>query len=296
MNTSVPTGTIVVGVDGSAPSDRAVTWAAEQASLEGRALTLAHGVGLGEGTWLGADGVSGEAVFEAVRAEGQIVLDRAASAVIHGFPDVETRTVLPMTDPRLALLELAEQAAMVVVGSRGRGPVASLVLGSVSVAVTRHATCPVVVVRPALPGDRVRGILVGVDGTGNSAAAVEFAYRQASARALPLTVMHCFVDVLSTSRGPWQVPYDSPGLEEQRLILDATVNGMGEKFPDVPVTLTLGRGLVQDCLVHASQSMDMVVVGAHPKHTLIGLVFDPHVDSAVMEHAPCIVAVVPEGA
>ena len=96
---------------------------------------------------------------------------------------------------------------MIVVGSRGRGPVTSLLLGSVSVAVSKHASCPVVVQRPT-PTDTTRhGILVGVDGTESSLPAIEFAYRMASSRELSLTVLHCYWDRSTVSprsdgRGP----------------------------------------------------------------------------------------------
>src|SRR6478736_648774 len=77
---------------------------------------------------------------------------------------------------------------MVVLGSRGRGRVSSLLLGSVGVAVVGHATCPVVVRRPAR--DRVRrGVLVGTDLTDDSRPALEFAYGLASVRHLTLTVL-----------------------------------------------------------------------------------------------------------
>ena len=296
MNTTpVPPGTIVVGVDRSDGSDRAVAWAAEQASLEGRALTIAHGVGLGAIAWAGTYGPDSANLLTAMQDEGQDVVDSAVARVAETFPELEVRTSLALVDPRLALVELAEEAAMLVVGSRGRGPVESLVLGSVSLFLTQRAPCPVVVLRSHAGEDPRRGVLVGVDDGGHSGSALEFAYLQSSARALPLTVMHCFRAVGDgQEQGPF--PYDAPGLEEQRLILDETVAGMAEKYPDVHVTLTLAGGSVHDLLVEASEAMDLVVVGNHPRLTLIGLLVDPHVDRAVAARAPCAVAVVPETA
>ena len=287
-------GTVVVGVDGSESSERAVVWATQQASLEGRPLTLVHGIGLDGAGWLGAHTDHGTPLLDTLREVGQHVLDRAVSTAEWTVPDVEIGTLLPVTDPRLALLEAADRAAMLVVGSRGRGPIAELVLGSVSQAVTSRPPCPVVVVRPQASSQDRRGVLVGVDGNGASTAALELAFRQASFRRLPLTVMHCFFELRGTTAGDWQVPYDTPGLDDQRLVLDESVAGMQEKFPDVDVTLTIGRGLVDDCLVHASQAMDLVVVGAHQDRSLLGLLAAHHHGRAVADIAPCVVAVVPE--
>ncbi|MCW2756772.1 MAG: UspA domain protein [Nocardioidaceae bacterium] len=245
-HTSPAPGSIVVGVDASPDSDRAVVWAARQAMIEHRPLTLVHGIGVEGAAWLEARDTQGESVLDLLRAEGQKVLDAASTTARWTYPDVEIGTVMPLTDARLALLEIAERAAMLVVGTRGRGPLTELVMGSVSHAVTRLPPCPVVVVRPH-DDDRARTVvLVGVDGSGASTAAIEFAYRQASARDLQLTVMYCFLDLLGNGIDSGVVAYDAPGLEAQRLVLDESVAGMGEKFSDVSVTLVIGRGPVDE--------------------------------------------------
>lgn len=181
---------------------------------------------------------------------------------------------------------------MLVVGSRGLGPVRRLVLGSVSVAVSRHASCPVVVIRPHDPGTVRNGVLVGIDSTEGSSETVEFAYRQASQRSLPLTVMHCFFDTLARP-GAQTMPHDTPGFEDRRLVIDQAVSGMGEKFPDVRVTLILARGLVEECLQRASSGMDLIVVGRDPSRGIFRF-FAPEVDRALVEHAASVVAVIPE--
>lgn len=131
----VPAGTIVIGVDGSAPSRHALAWAIQQAQAEGRALTLA--LAFGDGPWPEAD--------------ARQAMQEAAAEVARRAPELDVLVELREGDARSMLLELSEDAALVVVGSRGRGPVRSLLLGSVGVAVTRHAACPVVVVRPGNP-------------------------------------------------------------------------------------------------------------------------------------------------
>ncbi len=291
-----PAGTIVVGVDGSKPADQALDWAAEQSALEHRALTLVHALGpMGtSGTaWLDQAGVNQRDILDAMRRDGNELLDHARERALRRHPHLEVREVLRMVDPREALLELSQDAAMVVLGSRGRGPVRSLVLGSVSAGVSRHAACPVVVLRPRKVGVVRRGVLVGADGTPRSRASLEFAYRQASLRRLPLTVLHCFWDAAGVSSASRLVAAGEEGVEDERLLLAESVSGMTEKFPDVSVRLELARGLADDALVRISQQMDLVVVGYHPARPLAGLVYGS-VASTVLEHASCIVAVVPE--
>lgn len=291
-HSQVGKGAIVVGADGSASGEHALLWAGEQAHLEHRPLTIVHAVGAQSMAWSGGYGVDMGVMREALESEGRVVLDRAVETVRATFPDLEIHDLLPFSDPRQSLLDLSTGATMVVVGSRGLGPIGRLVLGSVSVAVSRHASCPVVVIRPHNPGTVRNGVLVGIDASAGSGDTVEFAYRQASQRSLPLTVMHCFFDTLSKPSAR-ALPYDTPGFEERRLVVDQAVSGMGEKFPDVHVTLTLARGLVDECLLRASSGMDMIVVGRDPSRGIFRF-FAPEVDRALVEHAVSVIAVVPE--
>ncbi|HEY3467530.1 MAG TPA: universal stress protein, partial [Amycolatopsis sp.] len=66
------------------------------------------------------------------------------------YPEVEIRRVLVRERPRHALLDVSEEAQLVVVGSRGRGGFTGMLLGSTSQALVQHAQCPVLVVRPEL--------------------------------------------------------------------------------------------------------------------------------------------------
>jgi len=149
----VPEDAVVVAVDGSATAERALEWAARYASLEGRPLLIAHALGtIGMPDWAGLsldDGATLGVVYEQLRAEGQQVVDAAVQHVAAAYPDLSTTTVIEHRDPRQLLLDLAESASLVVLGSRGRGPVRSLLLGSVTSALAGHAPCPVVVIPAA---------------------------------------------------------------------------------------------------------------------------------------------------
>jgi nucleotide-binding universal stress UspA family protein len=290
---TIPSGTIVVGVDGSPSAARALEWAIDQARHEHRALTLVHGIGPAGSVWRDQVGLEHHVVLEAMHEDAQHILTEAREEAGRRDPDIEVFEVLRVSDPRQALIDLSPDAEMLVMGSRGRGPVASLLLGSVSVAVTRHASCPVVVVRPGHPGTVRNGVLVGVDGTSPATETLEFAYRMASVRGLPLTVMHCFWDAAVMVHAGQPVQGTELGLDDQRMLLAETVSGMTEKYPDVHVRTELSRGLADEVLVRAGQRMDLVVVGAHHGGHFNELVYGS-VASSVVEHATCPVAVVPE--
>jgi nucleotide-binding universal stress UspA family protein len=276
--TTLPTGAVVVGVDGSARSSQALDWAARQAAHEHHSLVLVHATG-------GADDLA---------LEGQGLLDEAKARVGSRHPDLAVRTHLSRADARRALVALSSRASLVVLGSRGRGAIRSRLLGSVSVAVSGHATCPVMVVRPHHPGEVRRGVLVGVDGTERTRPTLEFAYRQAALHDLPVTVMHTFWDVLAPAIGASLVPKSGNDHQAERLLLSESVGGMAEKFPEVKVTLQLARGLPDDCLIKAAQRMHMVVVGRHGDSPFARAGGFAGVARAVVEHAPTVVAVVPD--
>ena len=137
--------TVVVGVDGSEGSRRALRWAAAEAVVRGDALALVH-------VWeppqayaplgLGAYPVDPEPIREAASEllEGLVAQARELA------PGLEIRGELLEGAPAEALLEAARTADLLVVGSRGLGGFRSLLLGAVSQQVTHHAPCPVVIV------------------------------------------------------------------------------------------------------------------------------------------------------
>jgi nucleotide-binding universal stress UspA family protein len=277
--TPIPSGTVVVGLDGSPSAERALDWALAQAVLEGRHLTLAHGVDPAGSPWLDPDGVSHRAVLDTMERDAAAMLARARDRIARRAPALTVHETVRMADARVLLVDLATRAAMVVVGSRGRGPVASL-LGSVSLAVAREAACPVVVVRPGRPGLVRHGVLVGADGTEGSHVTLEFAYRQASLRGLPLTILHCCSDTAADLT------------ERTRLDVAESTSGLAEKFPEVRARTELASGPAGVVLARAGQRMDLVVVGAHHGGAVSALVRGS-VATSVLEHASCPVAILP---
>ena len=133
-------GTIVVGTDGSAGARVALDWALTEAGLRGMCVVLVHSLDLGVGAAYPYAG----SVIEQLQESGRDMLrDELVHARSTGVP-VEAQVMTG--SPAQALVEAARSASMIVVGSRGRGGFAGLLLGSVSSAVVHHAPVPVVVV------------------------------------------------------------------------------------------------------------------------------------------------------
>jgi nucleotide-binding universal stress UspA family protein len=266
-------GSVVVAVDGSEHAERALRWAADEAALERRHLTVV-----------------------AVGSAAGAAVDEATAAATRLHPQVQVTSHVLRGDPRQVLVEASAVAFVLVLGSRGRGPVTSMLLGSVSAGVSALAMCPVVVCRPVEPGTAGAGVVVGADGSPESLPVIEFAYRHAFLRGAPLTVLHSFFDAAAAvaqyheARGE---PAFMPELDDLRAALTASVAGLEEDYPGVPVTLTLRHGLADQALAPRHAGWDLVVVGRHPMHSL-GRLVTGSIATAVLERAACPVAVVPE--
>ncbi|WP_170286215.1 universal stress protein [Nocardioides rubriscoriae] len=286
----VPHGTVVVGIDGSVHSRQAVDWAAGLARREHRPLVLVHssdpftfeqgGVWTGWGDWH-------ELRRRADSPHGEIMTaELARTQATH--PELEVHPVEDYVDPRLALTELSTHAYRVVVGSHGRGPVASALLGSVSAAVARDARCPTVVVRPdtARTGGVTRnGVTVVVDRSRPSPESMELAFRHASTTGQRVRVLLCRDD-----RDDLEDP-SSP--EQLRLELSELCAGLGEKFPDVTVQPEVEHGPMEDVAVGATVESDLTVIGRYPHHGRVGLARG-RFTTTVLEHARGPVVIVPE--
>ena len=136
--------TIVVGVDGSDPAGAALRFAIEEAQLRNARLRLICAWALPVASW--GEFPPPEETYDRYRREAEEVVARAAEIVEKEAPKVECERLALEGLPATVLLENASDAAMLVVGSRGRGAVTGLLLGSVSQEVVQNAVSPVVVV------------------------------------------------------------------------------------------------------------------------------------------------------
>ncbi|NED12344.1 universal stress protein, partial [Streptomyces sp. SID9124] len=144
MSTRYESGAVAVGVDGSASGREALIWAAAEADRRARPLRIVHAAD----TEARASHTDAEAV-RAVREAGRALLDESARAVHDRFPDLAVSTELSRREPVTALLAATGERGTAVLGNRGLGGFAALLLGSVGLGVAARADVPVVVVRGA---------------------------------------------------------------------------------------------------------------------------------------------------
>lgn len=148
-------GSIVVGVDGSEASHEALRWAAEEARFRDARVVAVHVWAFVPPTPIGDPGMlpmpsaDYPGQLDAEREAALAELEEALAAVFPGGAPVEVESRLAEGDAAEVLVEEAAKAELLVVGSRGRSGIASVLLGSVSRHVVSHASCPVVVVKTA---------------------------------------------------------------------------------------------------------------------------------------------------
>lgn len=291
MGTNLWAGRVVVGVDASEQARQAAVWAAREAALHHVGLTLVHTVlppaaasSFGPGMPVGLD------AMEEIVARATAELDAIASTL----PVTDVRTRVEIGSPSGALLEASEEAELVVLGSRGHGGFTGLLLGSVSTQVAAHATCPVIVVRGA-PDPAASRVVVGIDGSPASEAALAFAFEEASRHGWSLTAVHAWdvpaYDLLVVPNAPVPVPLSDVADDEIRLAAEALA-GFEADYPDVEVEQRLIRAAAVDALLDVAQGAALIVVGTRGHGQVVGALLGS-VSNGVLHKATIPVAVVP---
>ncbi|MFE9454821.1 universal stress protein [Streptomyces sp. NPDC006739] len=255
---------IVVGVDGSEPSLRAVEWAADEAALRGAPLRL----------------IAETAEWRARRRQ----------------PGVKITTDILPEEPEYSLIRESRSALAMVLGCRGRSGVTEALLGSVSVTVAGHAHCPVIVLRgshdnQARSGARGR-IVLGVSEKPTHSAAARFAIEEALLHGVPLEAVRAWRRPLHEPRAHPLMVGEPAHLQERQ-----AAETVEEALRDIPADLKVYRrtieGFARDALLAVSREADLLVVGARRREGHFGLQLG-RVAHGVLHHAACPVAVVPE--
>ncbi len=253
---------IVVGFDGEAGSGAALRWALSEAARRGLGVRMVHVVA--------PESDPGSGVADAKRA-----MDETGWNAVADPPAPVAVSTLALSGPVAGTLcDQTNDASMVVLGSRGLGGFAGLLLGSVSVAVAAHAHCPVVVVRD---GSSVPGggpVLVGVDDSDEARLAVEFAFAEAALRGVDLLALH------ATDRGA-----------DPRPVLDEVLRAPAARHPGVTVRTRTLPGMAGQALAECSDEAQLLVVGSRGRGGFHGLLLGS-VSQQVLHWAKCPVAVV----
>ena len=236
---------------------------------------------------------------QALRDEARRTAEAARATLASRWPATQARVC--EGEPRAELLRVIEEWApdLVVVGARGLGAVAGALLGSVSLAVARHAACSVLVVKPgARP---LRTVLVGVDGSPNAAAAADFFASLPLERALDVRVRGVVQPPHVPSSAPASIqralrPAVDEIVNERTAELEKALAVVAEPLVDtvrVQAAVVLGRpadAIVQEA---TARTADLIVVGArglgHVTRVLLG-----SVSEHVLRHAECPVLIVKE--
>jgi nucleotide-binding universal stress UspA family protein len=224
------------------------------------------------------------------------VVDSATERAQRRDPDVKVSANILPEDPVSALLGAGHEAFALVTGSRGRGELKGLLLGSVSLAVAARAQCPVVVVRgdaAGLAGTHER-ILLGAGASGATREAVRFAFREAEVRGCLLDVVRAWRCPMREPAGHQAVAEDTGrGHEEQvAAFLDELLRDAKAGHPAVRVRGATVEGPAHKVLVDRSAAADLVIVGARRRSGYFGLQLG-RTAHALLHHAQCPVAVVP---
>jgi nucleotide-binding universal stress UspA family protein len=284
---------VVAGTDGSEESLLAVEWAAREAALHGAALRI---VSVGEflpGMHEHHEPASVDTVTDVLRENRDRALDTAARRAEAASPGLLIDTDSLSGPIAQAVTDSGSGAAILVVGSRGLGAFAAMILGSVSRFAATHASCPVVVVRSqSAEAEIAQKVVVGVRDTETSADALGFAFEEAALRRAELVVVHSLhgsAGVLSDAASADPAPL----LAEAEESLGAALGRWREKYPDVAARPDVVLEHPAKVLAWYSARADLVIIGRREEGSAgpaIGGTKHP-----LLNHARGPVAVIPPG-
>ncbi|WP_020139534.1 universal stress protein [Streptomyces sp. 351MFTsu5.1] len=285
---------LVVGVDGSDSSLVALDWAADEAARQGLPLRLVYA-----SLWERYEDVVPardlDRPSEQVMAEN--IVGTAVERVQRRSPEVKVSADVVPEEAADALLRAGHDASALVTGSRGRGELKGLLLGSVGLTVAARAHCPVIVVRgdkAGVEGSHER-ILLGVGEPASGAEAVRFAFREAAARGGVLDVVRAWRCPAHESADEPRLAEDPAHLHEERAVaqLDALLHDAVADHPGVQVSRHTVEGPARKVLLNRTAAADLVIVGARRRTGHFGLQLG-RVSHTLLHHAHCPVAIVPQ--
>jgi len=294
---------VIVGVDGSVASQHALDWAIAFARKTDRPLVAICSYSLPSFTTASLDGGYAALDDSAIAAGAQEVADGARTRAQAAGLSAEAHIVAG--DAAGALIEASRSAGLVVVGTRGGSGFSERLLGTVSSALPAHAGCPTVVVPlrygrpdgaapdllPPLPP--ISRIVVGVDGSPTSYAALKIAMRQARLWDAELVA----VGGVPIASGAGLLAWLPATVDRDQVIADLK-EGLTElveqaqaEVGDVPVKIVVLDGTGAELLTEFSKNADLVVLGSRGRGGFAGLLLGS-TSQAVLHHSACPVLVI----
>ena len=248
---------VVVGVDDTAQSGHAVSWAAREAMDLGTALTVVHALDLPRTADLQLAALG---LLSQRRDDGAALLDVTAADLRTTYPDLTINTVLSEQGPASALTELSPDAEIIVTGTNARSALAVLLFGSLSGDVGARTHCPVVTVWDARQDTTEPHVVLGLE-PDEDPAPINFAFRTAARLGLGLRAVRAFQPLTT---------YDGPNTDNGETARQDVIAEMGhqlfqirDQYPAVPTTLEADPGAPAPVLHAAARNAHLLIVGAH---------------------------------
>jgi nucleotide-binding universal stress UspA family protein len=261
---------VVVGVDGSPEGRAALDVAAVDATRRGAPLRIVHGfiwpymnVALGPSDLGPPEG--------GLRNLAERIVSEAVAYAEVAAPGIPVTGDVIVGSAAQALIAASGDAELVVVGNRGMGAFAGLLLGSVAIQLAAHARSPVLVVRGTSPPGQP--IVLAADGSPANDAAAGFAFGEAALRGAELVALHVWRDLPAA------------------YVLEEALAGWRDKFPNVVVRQEIVHGGVRESLIGATRRAQLIVMGSRGRGGFSGLLLGS-ASQAVLQHAECPVAIV----
>jgi nucleotide-binding universal stress UspA family protein len=275
---------VIAGYDGSPDAKRALVWAADLARSKKAPLRVVVAMGDFRLRRVTELDVEWERVHEA-----DLTADAQAAVAALDLEDASLE--VSKHGPAPAVLDEADQASVIVMGSRGHGRLASAFVGSVSQHIAQHAACTVVVVREASDPHQDT-VVVGVDGSDGGRPALDFAFEHASRTGAPVTALYVSENLrgrLGAARQEAVSPEDTELTAAEPVVAEA-LRPYAEKYPDVPVHRELAYGSAVRSLSDASEHAALVVVGSRGRGAFESLLLGS-VGQGLLHHAHCPVVI-----
>jgi nucleotide-binding universal stress UspA family protein len=300
MDELATTDGVVVGVDGSDGARTALAWGLREARLRGAAVRPVTVWPEGGSPHVHDGGLGRPSIADFEReVRSRMSTEAAEVAAATGCAAVPVHPEVRYGQPAQQLIDTAGDDGLVVVGSRGRGGVRGAVLGSVGQQCAQYARGPVVVVRDdgathgaVLWQGAASRVVVGVDGSGGSVAALRFAAAEAGLRGGELHVVHAWMDTVSGYGGPPWASSDTPLRDRADATLGESLQeAWRDGPPGVQVRAETVEGVEWDVLTEVAEAADLLVVGSRGRTGWSSLLLGS-VSLRCLTFAPCPVAVV----